>query len=87
MNLDSRLDKVTKYLTSKQAVILWLEEIKHIQSIYELIDYMKSLPEPPMTRITRQIDKAVRDSMKGQPKEVVNATARRAVKDVVFLIK
>ena len=40
-----------------------------------------------MTRITRQIGEAVRESLKGKPRETVNAAVRRAVKDVVFLIK
>ena len=87
MNLDKRLDKVSRSLNPKQAVVLFLQEIQPIQNVYELIHYIKGLPEPPMTRITRQIGEAVRESMKGQPKETVNAAVRRAVKDVVFLIK
>jgi hypothetical protein len=89
MTQGTRLDKVTKFLTPKQAVILWLQEIQEYRSVYEYIQFLRSQPESaaPITRLTEQIDKAVRESMRGSPKEVVEPAVRRAVRDVVFLVK
>ena len=43
MNLDKRLEKVSRSLNPKQAVVLFLQEIQPIQNVYELIHYMKGL--------------------------------------------
>ena len=86
---NKRLDKVTRYLTPKQSVVHWLQEIQPYQSIYEYVQFLRGQPESeaPITKQTRQIDNAIREAMKGQPKEAVDRAVRRAVKDVVFLIK
>jgi hypothetical protein len=57
--------------------------------VYEYIQFLKGQPESaaPITRLTEQIDKAVRESMRGSPKEAVEPAVRRAVRDVVFLVK
>jgi hypothetical protein len=89
MSQDRRLDKVAGSLTAKQAVILWLEEIRQYQSVYEYVQFLRGLPEnaAPIPRLTGQIGHAVREAMKGRPKEFVEDAVRRAVKDVVFLVK
>ena len=86
---DKRLDKVTKSLTPKQAVVLWLEEIRQYRNAEEFVKFLRSQPESaaPITKLTGQIDDGLRAAMKGKPKEVVEAAVRKAVKDVVFLIK
>ena len=89
MNKDKRLDKVEGALTPKQAVMLWLDEIRPHKNARDYIRFLDSQPksEAPITRLTYQIDEAVRESMKGQHKDTVQRAARRAVRDVVFLIK
>jgi hypothetical protein len=86
---DKRLDKVTKSLTPKQAVVLWLQEIQQYRNVEEYVRFLRSQPESeaPITRLTRQIDESIRAEMKGKPKQVVETAVRRTVKDVVFLIK
>jgi len=89
MSKDRRLDKVEGSLTARQAVILWLSEIQPCQNVYDYIQFLRSQPEStaPITRLTGQIDHAVREAMKGTQKEFIEAAVRRAVRDVVFLIK
>ena len=89
MNQDKRLDKVTKALTPKQAVVLWLQEIQQYQNATDYVKYLIGQPDnaAPITRLTTQIDQAVRVAMRGYPNEVVEAAVHRAVKDVVFLVK
>ena len=86
---DRRLDKVEGALTAKQAVILWLEEIRQYQNAYEYVQFLRGQPESaaPITRLTGQIDHTVREAMKGRPKDLVQAAVRLAVRDVVFLVK
>ena len=38
---DKRLDKVTKSLTPKQAVVLWLEEIRQYRNADEYVQVLK----------------------------------------------
>ena len=89
MTTDKRLNQITRSLTPKQTVVLWLQEIEQYRNAEEYLRYLRSQPESaaPITRLTRQIDEGIRVAMKGKPKEVVDAAVRQAVKDVVFLIK
>lgn len=89
MSQDRRLDKLEGSLTAKQAVILWLDEIRQYRNVYNYVQFLRGQPESaaPITRITGQIEHTVREAMKGQQKEIVQQTVRRAVRDVVFLVK
>ena len=53
-----------------------------------MFDSSASQPESaaPIYKITKQIDQTIRESMKGQPQQVVENAVRRAVRDVYFLI-
>lgn len=89
MTQERRLDKIENSLTPIQAVILWLQEIQQYRNVVEYVQYLRGQPESaaPITRITRQIDLTVRESMKGRPREVVENAVHQAVRDVCFLIK
>lgn len=89
MSQDRRLEKVEASLTAKQAVVKWLEEIREFRNPTEYVQFLRTQPESaaPMTRLTGQVGDSVRETMKGRPKELIVATVRRAVKDVVFLLK
>ena len=88
MTLNRRLDKIERLLTPKQAVILWLQEIRQYRNGWEYVRFLATQPESaaPIYRITKQIDRNIRETMKGQPPQVVERAVRRAVRDVYFLI-
>ena len=88
MTLNRRLDKLERALTPKQAVILWLQEIRQYRNALEYAKFLASQPSSaaPIYRITTQIDRNIRETMKGQPPQVVEGAIRRAVRDVYFLI-
>ena len=88
MTLNKRLDKLERALTPKQAVILWLQEIRQYRNGWEYVRFLATQPESaaPIYRITKQIDRNIREMMKGHPPQVVEGAVRRAVKDVYFLI-
>jgi len=89
MTLNKRLDKVEKSLTPKQAVILWLQEIQQYRNAEEYTQFLRGQPESarPLYKITKQISQTTRDSMKGQPQQVVENAVHRAERDVCFLVK
>jgi len=89
MKQDARLDKIEKSLTSKQAVILWLQEIQQYRNAEEYTQFLRGQPESarPLYKITKQISQTTRDSMKGQPQQVVENAVYRATRDVCFLVK
>ncbi len=88
MKQDIRLDKIEKSLTPKQAVILWLQEIRQYRNGWEYVNFLATQPESaaPIYKITKQISQTIRGSMKGQPQDIVENAVRRAVRDVYFLI-
>ncbi len=73
MTLNKRLDKMERSLTPKQAVILWLQEIRQYRNGLEYVQFLRSQPESaaPIYKITKQISQAIRESMKGQPQRAV----------------
>lgn len=89
MSIEKRLDKISQSLTPKQSVILWLQELKGYHNVNEYIQFLKGQPddEVPITKQTKLVAEAIRQDMRGQPKESINHTVRKAVRDVVFLIK
>ena len=89
MTTEKRLNKITKSLTPKQTVVLWLQETEQYRNPEEYTRFLRSRPESeaPITKLTEQVDEGLRLAMKGRPKEVVDAAVRQAVKDVVFLLK
>lgn len=86
---DQRLAKVEHSLTPKQAVLLWMEEAHKSGSVHKYALSLKGQPDSafPLIKLPKQVETAVRDSMKGQKREWVDRTVERAVKDVIFLFK
>ena len=86
MTLNRRLDKIERALTPKQAVILWLQEIQQYRNGLEYAQFLASQPESaaPIYKITKQIDQSIRESMKGQPQQVVESAVRRACAGCLF---
>ena len=72
MKQDTRLDKIERLLTPNQAVILWLQEIQHIEMRRNICDSFVVTPRVPgpYYKITKQIYQTIRDSMKNQPQQL-----------------
>lgn len=89
MTLNKRLDKIEKFLTPKQAVVLWLQEIRQYSNALEYAQFLSGQPESarPLYKITKQISQSVRESMKGQSQQAVENAVHRAKRDVCFLVK
>jgi hypothetical protein len=89
MTLNKRLDKVERLLTPKQAVVLWLQEIQQYPNALEYARFLRGQPDTvaPLYKITKQISQITRDSMKGQPQQVVENAVYRARRYVCFLVK
>src|SRR5712691_13042331 len=86
---DKRLAKVETSLTPKQAVLLWMEEAHKFGSMHQYALSMKGQPDGTflLIKLPKQVETAVRDSMKGQKREWVDRAVDRALKDVFFLFK
>ena len=58
MTTEKRLNKITKSLTPKQTVVLWLQETEQYRNPEEYIRFLRSRPESeaPITKLTEQID-------------------------------
>lgn len=88
MNQDKRLEKLAGSLTPKQAVILWMQEAHQYDNLREYVRFLKDQPEgaAPITRLSDQIDRSVRQAMRGQRKPIiVDAAVRRELRDLLFL--
>ena len=55
MKLDTRLDKVESSLTPKQAVVLWLQEIRQYQNVCEYVQFLRTQPESAATHQQRAL--------------------------------
>jgi len=82
-----RLAKLEGALHPREAVLAWLVEAQQFPS---LVDHARSIAElpveaAPLSVIGERVEAAVRDAMRGQPRDAVDAAVRRAVGDGVFL--
>ena len=86
---DKRLVKVEYSLTPKQAVVLWLEETLQHGSVQAYAHWLKDQPASayPLFRRPGQVRQAVKDAMRGRPREVIERAVERAERDVTFLFK
>ena len=82
-----RIEKIEGSLTPKQAVMLWMQDAHQYRNMFEYVLFLRGQPNTvaPLWHLPDQIERATRESMKGQHKEVVEAAVRRAVRDVFFL--
>ncbi len=82
-----RLDRLECSLNSRQAVLLWLQEIHQYPS---LLEYARSLLDRPETgvrllQLRDQVERAIQEAMKGRPRGEVEQAVRQAVLDILFL--
>jgi len=71
MRQTKRLDRLEQCLAPKEAVILWLQEANRYSDVMEYLKYLRDQPEAlrPITRVTNQVESAIRETMKGQTPE------------------
>ena len=82
-----RVAKLETGLTPKQAILLWFQEAHGFNTIFEYIHHLKSQPDSaaPIPRLTDQVAEAVKQTLKGHPREEIDKAVRQAYKDVLFL--
>jgi hypothetical protein len=84
-----RLDKLEGSLSPREAVIHWLTEACAYGSLpaygTSLIDQPEAIQ--PFIAVPAQVEKAVWDSMRGQPSAFVKKVMREATGDTVFLLR
>ena len=82
-----RVAKLETGLTPKQAILLWFQEAHGFNTIFEYIHHLKSQPDSaaPIPRLTDQVAEAVKQTLKGQPREDINRAISQAHRDVLFL--
>jgi hypothetical protein len=82
-----RLTKLEGALHPREAVLAWLVEAQQYPS---LVDHVRSIVElpaeaAPLSVIGDRVEAAVRQDIKGQPRDAIEAAVGRAVGDAVFL--
>ena len=82
-----RVAKLETGLTPKQAILLWFQEAHGFNTIFEYIRHLKGQPDTaaPIPRLTDQVAEAVKQTLKGHPREEIDKAVRQAYKDVLFL--
>lgn len=88
MRLAARLARLEAGTTPRDAALTWLEEAHAYPTLPEYIAAIRDAPreEWPLVRLARQVEAAVRATVKGTPEEVWQAV-RRAVGDAFFLVE
>ncbi len=82
-----RIEKLETGLTPKQAILLWFQEAHAFDDIQEYARHLRTLPDSaaPIPKLTAQVEEAVKQTLKGKPREEINKAVRQAYKDVLFL--
>jgi len=82
-----RLTKLEGALHPREAVLAWLVEAQQYPSLVDHVRSIAGLPveAAPLSVIGARVEAATRDAMSGHPRAAVEAAARRAVGDGVFL--
>ena len=82
-----RLKTLERGLTPRQAIVLWLQEAHAFNTMEEYVHHLKSQPDSaaPIDKLTGQVEEAVRETVKGQPREEIRRAVYQAHKDVLFL--
>jgi hypothetical protein len=85
----ARLAKLEDTLSPKAATLLWLAEAHQFPTLPAYVAWLVDQPAEaaPFWRVPEGAERAVRASMRGQPRDVVEAAAHQAVRDAVFLVE
>jgi hypothetical protein len=79
--------KLEGALHPREAVLAWLVEAQQYPSLVDHVRSIAGLPveAAPFSVIGARVEAAVRDAMRGQPRDAIEAAVRRAIGDGVFL--
>ena len=82
-----RVAKLESVLTPKQTFLLWLQDAHGFNDIEAYVRHLKSQPDSawPIDKLTTQVEEAVKQTLKGRPREEIDKAVRQAYKDVLFL--
>jgi hypothetical protein len=82
-----RLAKLEGALRPREAVLAWLAEAQQFAGMPEYGRAIAEVPveAAPLSVIVRRVDAAVRDDMRGQPRDAIEERVRRATGDALFL--
>lgn len=82
-----RVVKLEGALHPREAVLTWLIEAQQYPSLEDHVRSIAKLPveAAPLSVIGDRVEAAVRDDIKGQPRDAIDAAVRRAIGDGVFL--
>jgi hypothetical protein len=82
-----RLDKVEATLAPQQVVLLWMQQAHQFPSMYEYVRSLKGGPESafPLYLLPDQVERAMKNQMKGRPRQEIVRAMRSAVRDTLFL--
>lgn len=87
MSTNRRVEKLETGLTPRQAILLWLQEAHAFNGIVEYSQHLKTQPDSawPIPKLTSQVEEAVKQTLKGKPREEIERAVRQAYRDVLFL--
>ena len=82
-----RIEKLETALTPKQAILLWFQEAHSFNNIQEYVSHLKTQPDSaaPVSKLTTQVEEAVKQTLKGKPRDEINKAVQQVRKDVLFL--
>jgi hypothetical protein len=82
-----RLTKLEGALRPREAVLAWLGDAHEFSNLPVYGRAIAELPveAAPLSGIARRVDAAVRDDMRGKPRDAIEERVRRATRDAVFL--
>jgi len=82
-----RLDRLEGSLSPLEAVLRWLDEAHQFPSLPDYVLSIKGQPAGlyPLYRLPTEMEASVRDGLKGEKRERIDAAVRTAVRDVAFL--
>jgi hypothetical protein len=84
---ERRLSKLEGALRPREAVLAWLAEAQQFTTITDYGRRVAELPieAAPLSVIGRRVDAAVRQDMKGQPRQSVEDAVYRSTGDAIYL--
>ena len=85
--LERRLARIEAALSPQAAVLAWMIEAHAHGSLLAYVDTLRGAPDDafPLIHLPDQVEKAIRATMRGQPRDVVWREVRLAVRDTGFL--
>jgi hypothetical protein len=84
-----RLARLEGTLSPKGATLLWLTDAQQFPTLPAYVGWLLDQPKEaaPLWRVPEQAETAVRQVMRGEPREAVRQAVRQTIRDAVFLVE